>query len=48
MNINLRCHPAVLLFNFVCLRIVLSFVGGDYCTNTVSYTLSVKLSDFTV
>jgi len=35
MNITLRCRPAGLPVYFVCLRIVFSFVGGDYCTNTV-------------
>ena len=47
MNIDFRCRPAVLSVNFVCLRIVFSFVGGDYCTNTVPclyHTLIVKMS----
>jgi len=36
MNIHFRCRPAVLpVFSFVCLRIVFSFVGSDYCINTV-------------
>jgi len=51
MTINFRCRPAVLPVNFVCLRIVFSFVGGDYCTNTVhrfDHTLMVFMVHFTV
>jgi len=29
------------LFSFVCLRIVVSFVGGDYCVLFLSHTSSV-------
>ena len=50
MNIRLRCRPAV-LFCFAFLRIVFSFVGGDYCTNTflsVYHTLVVFMAHFTV
>ena len=39
------------LFSFVSLRVVLSFVGGDYCTNTVPcfyHTLMVFMVHFTV
>jgi len=39
------------LFSFVCLLIVFSFVGGDYCTNIVPcfyHTLIVFMVQFTV
>ena len=39
------------LFNFVCLRIVLSFIGVDYRTNSVPsfyHTLIVFMVHFTV
>ena len=41
----------MLLFNFVCLCIVFSFVGSDYCTDTVScfcHTLTVFMVHFSV
>jgi len=50
--INLSCHPAFLpVFSFVCLRIVFSFVGGGYFTNTVPcfyHILLVFMVHFTV
>jgi hypothetical protein len=39
------------LFDFVCLRIVFSFVDDDYCANTVSrfyHTLTVFMVHLTV
>jgi len=51
MNTNFRCRPAVLPVLFCLLRIVVSFGGGDYCTNTVPYfyyTLIVFMVHFTV
>jgi len=38
MNINFKCRPVVLP---VCLRIVFSFVGGDYCALFWSHANSV-------
>jgi hypothetical protein len=52
MNINFRCHPAVLpVFSFVCLRIVFSCIGRGYCYNTVPcfyHTLIVFMVHLTV
>jgi len=35
VNINFMFAQRLYLFSFVCLCIVFSFVGDDYCTNTV-------------